>query len=148
MNARSRNTIATLLGSLAAAAALQAQAADITVVNWSVQETHPYFRSNCWNPAFNSAKADEWVDFGTIRGFQQFTWPAFEQLLDPRCKHPIVRYSYTLDGEDAPTGHGMRERTATLFFDATVPVYTLTITEVPELTSVTPARDMDRDDND
>jgi hypothetical protein len=148
MNRQSRTAIATLLGTLAAATALQAQAADITVTNSSSQLTHPYFRSNCWNPAFTTAKPHEWVFFGGIGPRSQFTWPQFELLLDPSCRHPIVSYTYALDGEAAPKGHGMRERTATLFFDETVPVYQLQITDVPELTSVTPARDSHRDRDD
>lgn len=45
----------------------------------------------------------------------------FEVLLDPKCGHPIVSYTYALGGEAPPTGRGMQERTTTLFFDATVP---------------------------
>lgn len=138
MNTKSRIAMLTLLGSLAAGAALTAQAADITVVNTSSTSIHPYFRSNCWNPAIASARPNEWVFFGAIGAHSQFTWPAFEQLLDPGCRHPVVRYTYALDGEAAPTGHGQRERTVKLMFDAAEPVYTLTISDVPVVTSVTP----------
>ena len=149
MNRKSRTAIATLLGSLAAAAALQAQAGDIIVTNSSSQLIHPYFRSNCWNPAFLTVKPREWVFFGGIGPRSQFNWDHFQLLLDPNCRHPIVRYTYALDGEAPPTGHGMRQRSTMLFFDLSVPVYALQITDVPELTSVTPARESDRDgDND
>ena len=148
MNRKSRIAIATLLGSLAAATAFQAQAGDIVVTNSSSQLIHPYFRSNCWKPSFLTAKPGDWVFFGGIGARSQFNWDHFQVLLDPACRHPIVRYTYALDGEAAPTGHGIRERTTTIFFDESVPVYTLQITDVPELTSVTPAGETDRDGND
>jgi hypothetical protein len=53
-----------------------------------------------------------------------------------------VRFAFTLDGEAAPTGRGIKERTTKLEFDATVPVYTITVGNVPEIVDVTP------DDND
>jgi hypothetical protein len=149
MSAKSRTAIATLLGSLVAATALQAQAGGILVVNSSsLQVIHPYFRSNCWNPALFTAKPGDWVFFGGIGPRSQFGWDDFDRFIDPRCKHPIVRYTYVLDNEAPPTGHGLRERTTTLFFDLTVPRYVLEVTDVPELTSVTPARESDRDGDD
>jgi hypothetical protein len=148
MKRKSRTAIALLLGSLAAAMALQAQAADMLAVNSSSQRIHPFFRSNCWNADMQPAKANEWVFFGGIAPRSQFTWDHFEVLLDPNCRHPIVSYTYALDGEADPKGHGMRERTVTLFFDEAVPVYQLQVTDVPELTSVTPARESHRDRDD
>jgi len=137
-----------LLAAMTSLAALSAQAADITLLNPSSSLIHPYFRSNCWDPSISTAKPNEWVFFGGVLSHSQFTWPAFETLLRPGCKRPDVSFTFALDGEAAPTGHGNRERTTRLEFDATVPVYTLTVTDVPELTSVTPKgyRDDDNDD--
>jgi hypothetical protein len=102
MNRQSRTAIALLLGSLAAATALQAQAADIVVENYSSQAIYPYFRSNCWNPAVSTAHPREWVSFGGIN----------------------------------------------MGSDMDVPTYRLRITDVPELTTVTPAGDSHRDRDD
>jgi hypothetical protein len=95
-----------------------------------------------------NAKPNEWVFFGGILGNDQFTWPAFEGLLKASCKKPVVRFTFTLDGEAPPTGHGMKERVTKLEFDATVPVYTITVGNVPEIVDVTPAdNDGDNDDD-
>lgn len=128
------------------AGAIEAQAADITVIDQTSQLIHPYFRSNCWDPAGVGARANEWVFFGGILSGTQFTWPQFELLLKAKCKNPVVRFTFALDGEAPPTGHGMKERVTKLEFDATVPVYTITLGNVPEIVNVTPA-DNDGDDD-
>ena len=132
-----------------AEAGLEAQAADITVIDTSSSLIHPYFRSNCWDPAqVATPDAKTWIFFGTIGGRGRFTWPAFEGLLNPKCKHPKVHFTYALDGEAPPVmGSVMKDRKVDLDFDPTVPVYTITIGDVPVITGVTPADD-DNDDED
>ena len=131
-----------------AEAGLEAQAADITVIDTSSSLIHPYFRSNCWDPAQIAADAKTWVFFGGINARGQFTWPAFEGLLKAKCKHPKVRFTYVLDGEPAPAvGQVVKDRRVVLDFDPTTPVYTITIGDVPVITGVTPADD-DSDDDD
>ncbi len=123
-NRKLKITMLALLGFLAAEGAVQAQAADITAVNRTFAVYHPYFRSNCWDTSIINGKPSEWLFFGGILGNDQFT----------------------LDGEAPPTGHGMKERVTKLEFDATVPVYTITVGNVPEIVDVTPA-DSDGDDD-
>ena len=130
------------------AGAIEAQAADITVLDQTSYLIHPYYRSNCWDPAFSSAKAKDWVFFGGIGANSQFTWPQFELLLKAKCRNPVVRFTFALDGEAPPTGPGMKERRTKLEFDATVPVYTITLGNVPEIVNVTPADDDGDNDGD
>src|ERR1017187_7676321 len=129
-----------------AAGAIEAQAADITVIDQTSYLIHPYFRSNCWNTSMVNGQPGEWVFFGGILSGTQFTWPQFELLLKAKCKNPIVRFTFALDGEAPPTGHAMKERTTKLEFDATVPVYTITLGNLPEIVGVKPA-DTDGDDD-
>lgn len=126
---------------------LEAQAADITVIDSSSSVIHPYFKSNCWDPTQISGSARDWVFFGGIGSHSQFTW-TFEGLLKAKCKNPKVRFTYVLDGEAPPvTGHVPKKRKVVLDFDPTVPVYTITIGDDPVITDVTPGDD-DNDDDD
>jgi hypothetical protein len=126
---------------------LGAQAADLTVVDSSSSAIHPYFKSNCWNSATMSVTDPKvWVFFGGIGPRSQFTW-TFQDLIDPKCKHPKVSFTYVLDGEPAPTGRVAKGRKTSLEWDSTVPVYTITVDDVPLITSVTPADD-DNDGDD
>jgi hypothetical protein len=146
-NRKLKITMLALLG-FVAAGAIESQAADILVIDQTSQLIHPYFRSNCWDPASVSAKGNEWVFFGGILPGTQFTWPQFELLLKAKCKNPVVRFTFALDGEAPPTGPGMKERRTKLEFDATVPVYTITLGNVPEIVNVTPVDDDGDDDGD
>jgi hypothetical protein len=124
-----------------------AEAADITVINASSDLIHPYFKSNCWDPAqIATPGPDEWVYFGGIGSNSQFTWNTFEVLLKAKCRNPRVSFTFALDGEAPPTGHVPKHRTVKLDFDATVPVYTISLGNKPVVTSVTPDEDNDRDD--
>ena len=97
MNALKRITLATLAAT--ALGPLAAQAVDITVQNNGNVVIHPYFRSNCWNPDFSTAK-NEWVFFGGILPHTQFTWgPGFETLGDPACRNPYLEFTYVEEGE-------------------------------------------------
>jgi hypothetical protein len=140
-------TLLALLGFIAAEGAVQAQAADITVVNQSSTLIHPYYRSNCWDTSVINGKPGEWVFFGGILGNSQFTWPQFELLLKAKCKSPKVSFTFALDGEAPPTGNGTKHRTTKLDFDATVPLYEITIAGVPQIVDVTPADDDGDGDN-
>ena len=88
-NRKMKITMLALLGFIAAEAAMQAQAADITVVNRTSPVIHPYYRSNCWDTSMVNVKPNEWAFFGGIRGNDQFTWPAFDGLLKAGCKKPV-----------------------------------------------------------
>ena len=128
--------------------ALEAQATDLGVANQLGQVTHPYFRSSCWVDGFNggTVKPKDWVFFGGIGPGGEFTW-TFSDMLDPKCRHPIVHYTFTLDGEAPPTGKGLRERTTRIEWDSTVPLYMITQGNLPIITDVTPDdNDHDRDD--
>ena len=135
-----------LLAIAGIALAEAAQAADITVVNGSSDLIHPYYKSNCWDPAqIATPSPNAWVYFGAISANGQFTWPAFEDLFKAKCKNPKLSFTFALDGEAPPTaGHVLKHRTVKLDFDATVPVYTITLGNKPVVTSVTP----DEDDSD
>jgi hypothetical protein len=128
---------------------LPAQAADITVINGSAVLIHPYFKSNCWDPTQAATQSTSaWVYFGAISDYSQFTWPAFEGLLKVKCKNPKVSFTYVLDGEAAPVvGHVPKYRKVKLDFEATVPVYTISLGNKPVITSVTP-KDDDSDGDD
>ncbi|HLX22587.1 MAG TPA: hypothetical protein VKR38_04500 [Usitatibacter sp.] len=129
---------------------LEAQAADVTVIDSSSSPIHPYFKSNCWSADMKANNPDpkQWVFFGGIGARSQFTWGPFEDLLNPKCKHPKVSFTYVLDGEAPPVpGKVPKARKATLDFDPTVPAYTITINDIPVITGVTPADD-DNDDDD
>jgi hypothetical protein len=89
--------------------AVEAKAADILVVNSSPVLIHPYFKANCWN-GIDRPKTDEWVYFGAIGQYSQFTWPAFEALLDPKCKKPFVKFAFTTDGEPPLGEHTQKKR--------------------------------------
>lgn len=68
-------------------------------MNGSSFSIKPYFKSSCWNPAFRE-KTNEWVDFGNIGARGQFMRDRYELLLDPACKKPVVKFTYTQAGED------------------------------------------------
>jgi hypothetical protein len=141
--------ILAVAGIALAEAGLTAQAADLTVVDRSSSAIQPYFKSNCWSAAMKANNPDprQWVFFGGIGARGQFTW-TFQDLLDPKCKHPKVSFTYALNGESAPTpGHVAKGRKTTLDWDSTVPVYTITVDDVPLITSVTPSDD-DHDGDD
>ena len=76
-------------------ASLQADATDIRLSNMSATNVHPWFRSNCFAPPTPS---NQWVFFGNVGAFSQFTWPQFELLLDPACKKPVVEFTYNVGG--------------------------------------------------
>jgi len=147
MDARKLKLSLVALG-LAAFGAVEAQATDLTVLNHTWQVTHPYFRSNCWVAGFNGGgiKAKDWVFFGGIGSGNQFTWQ-FSDLLNPNCRHPIVHYTFALDGEAPPVGKALRERTTRIEFDTSVPVYTIEEGNLPAIIGVTPV-DADQDGDD
>ncbi len=100
-----------------AAGAAQA-AGDMQVVNGSSTVIHPYFKSNCWNPEFiGTPEPGTWVFFGGIGPHGQFTWE-FNLFLRPNCKNPVVKFTYSLPGEDAPHETDV-ERTVLMQYDAT-----------------------------
>jgi hypothetical protein len=72
----------------------QADATDIRASNLSSFDIHPWFRSNCFAAP---TPRNVWNNFGGIGRFSQFTWPQFEVLLDPACKHPVVEFTYTVN---------------------------------------------------
>ena len=112
-----RISLATV-AALAIAGAAHAAPSDITVTNSSAIGIHPYFKSNCWNPEFLQQGADEWVFFGFIGPVSQFMWDRFNLLLDPRCKNPVVKFTFTHPGEPAPGATDV-QRTVLLQYDAT-----------------------------
>jgi hypothetical protein len=108
-----------LCATLALAAATEARAiGDIRLVNLSAENVHPYFKSNCWAPFFTPAQPGEWVFFGTVLSGTQFTWDHFYGLLDPKCKNPVIKVTFNLDGE-APPQETDVDRTVLLQYDAT-----------------------------
>ena len=90
---------------------------DIQVVNSGGQLIHPYFKSNCWNSSVSSAGAGDWVFFGGIDAGSTFTWDQFFLLLDPKCRNPIVKFTYAMPGEPAPN-ETVVPRTVVLHYDA------------------------------
>jgi hypothetical protein len=105
-----------LCATLTLAAGAAQAAGDIQVVNNSGTLIHPYFKSNCWAPQY-SLSPNEWVFFGGIWAYSQFTWDLFV-ILDPKCKNPVVKFTYNLDGEDAPH-ETVVERTVLIHYDVT-----------------------------
>lgn len=90
---------------------------DIQVTNGSSSIIHPYFKSNCWSPGFTDKGPGEWVFFGGILAGTSFNWNDFYGLLDPKCRNPIVKFTYALPGESAPH-ETVVERTVVLHYDA------------------------------
>ena len=115
---RTKRLALALCATLTLAAGAAQATGDIRVVNGSSRIIHPYFKSNCWSPAIIDAQPGTWVFFGGILPHTQFTWDAFYGLLDPRCKNPVVKFTYNLDGEDAPHETDV-ERTVLMQYDAT-----------------------------
>ena len=107
-----------LCATLTLAAGAAQAAGDIQVVNASSRPIHPYFKSNCWNAEFQDAGPGSWVFFGGIAARGQFTWDNFFLLLDPKCKNPVVKFTYTLIGEEAPHETDV-EQTVLMQYDAT-----------------------------
>ena len=110
--------LATVAALALTAGAVQAAPSDITVTNSAAIGIHPYFKSNCWNQDFLPKGADEWVHFGFIASTSQFTWDRFYVLLDPKCKNPVVKFTFTLPGEPAPGATDV-QRTVLMHYDAT-----------------------------
>ena len=116
MNSLKRTAIA-LAATMSFAAGSALAAGDIRVDNNSSRTIHPYFKSNCWNPAFLDSKAGEWVFFGGINARSSFNWNEFHLLLDPACRNPIVKFTCNLGGEETPH-QTLVERTVLLQYDA------------------------------
>ena len=112
-----KRTAVALAASLALTAGSAFAAGDIRVINSSSRLIHPYFKSNCWNPAILGTSPGEWVFFGGILARSSFNWNDFYGLLDPKCRNPIVKFTYNLDGEDVPH-ETIVERTVVLHYDA------------------------------
>ena len=75
----------------------QADATDVRLVNLSNVSVHPWVKSNC----FATIPRNQWVNFGNVNAYGQFTWPEFELLLDPTCKRPVLEMTYNV-GTMAP----------------------------------------------
>jgi hypothetical protein len=120
MNTNTKAVLAAAIATLGLAAGTVQAADTITVRNSSFELIHPYFKSNCWVDGFNGGNdgPNVWVFFGGIGGGNQFTWSDFSTLLDPNCKHPVIRFVGVRDGDPAPTS-GHERHTATINYDAT-----------------------------
>ena len=116
MNRLQRTAIA-LASTLVLASGSVLAIGDIQVSNNGGRVIHPYFKSNCWNPELIGAGPGEWVFFGGIGPDSSFNWDRFHVLLDPKCRNPLVKFTYALDGEDPPR-ETVVERTVVLHYDA------------------------------
>ena len=132
-----------LLGGMTLDARANDVANDVTAINQTSTNIHPYFRSNCWLPNFSTAKPSDWVYFGTIDAHTQFGPWFFNTLLKDHCAKPVLRFTFALDGEAAPTGSGIKDRTVKLDLDQ--PLITITLGENPVIKSVVPNDDNDAD---
>lgn len=101
-----------------AAGAAQAAPSDLIVINDSSVGIHPYYKSNCWNPAIVPQGASEWIYFGFIGPQHRFNWDRFYGLLDPKCKNAVVKFTFTLPGEPEPVATDV-QRTVVIQYDAT-----------------------------
>jgi hypothetical protein len=110
--------------------ALNASATDVTLVNQDGNTIHPYFKSNCWDPAqiTGADPVTGWVFFGGVNAHGQFTWTQFQSLLLATCKHPRVKFTFVLDGE-TPGKHVPRNLRTTI--DLSDPVFTITVVDNP-----------------
>lgn len=93
---------AAIAGIVAASPALPAGAETLVLVrNQTTQLIHPWFKGKCLGDTFNAAaNADGWVFFGAIGSGSQFGW-GFQEIVNPRCKHPKILFTYTV-GSAAP----------------------------------------------
>ena len=132
-----------LLGGMTLDARATDVATDVTAINQTSTNIHPYFRSNCWLPNFSTAKPGDWVYFGTIDAHTQFGPWTFNVLMKGDCVKPVLRFSFALDGEAPPTGSGIKDRTIKLELDQ--PLTTITLGENPVIKSVIPDDDNDAD---
>jgi hypothetical protein len=81
---------------------LDSGATDIRAVNLSPTAIQPWFRSRCFAAPVSST---DWVFFGNIAAYSEFTWPTFEGLMDttkPGCHKPTVAFTYNVAGMLAP----------------------------------------------
>jgi hypothetical protein len=117
MSSLKRTTIAAV-ALLSLASAAQASG-DITVVNLSQNIISPYVKSNCWNAAsFIDEGPDRWVFFGGVLPGTQFNWNDFHQLLDPKCRNPVVKFTFVVYGTQAPVAVDP-DLTQLMHYDAT-----------------------------
>lgn len=91
---------------------------DITVVNGSQNIISPYVKTNCWNAAFLAEGPDTWVYFGGVLPGTQFTWNDLYQILDPKCKNPVVKFTFVLYGAEPPVAVDP-DLTQLMHYDAT-----------------------------
>ena len=91
--------LALILATGLAAVSIPAAATDIRLVNLSNVQVHPYFRSSCFAAP---TPRNQWVFFGGVGAYSQFTWTQFEMLMDPTCKKPTVEFTYNVDGMMPP----------------------------------------------
>ena len=94
---------ATLAAALALAAPLAWSSGQIEVINESTTLIQPYFKSTCWGWAI-PAGTTGWVNFGNIAGFGgRFTWDFTDTALtDPDCAHPVIEFTYGVNGVPPP----------------------------------------------
>jgi hypothetical protein len=87
---------------LALASGAAQASGDITAVNASNEYMSPYVKTNCWARDIIDAGPETWVFFGTVVPGTQFTWDRFHLILDPHCKHPVVKFTFVVSGSPAP----------------------------------------------
>jgi hypothetical protein len=138
MNALKLTAAATI--ALAALGAASAQAESITVRDFGSIGIHPYFKSSCFTSGIK-----DWQYFGFIGAHSQFTWGGWEQGMDPKCKHPVVKFTYTQDG-DPPLTKPIKSRVVKIESDPTVD-YAITLGDSIVVTDVQPPQDDDGDDD-
>ena len=93
----------TLAAAVLLATATAAQAiGDITAVNQSQNIISPYVKTNCWDKSVINEGPDSWVFFGAVLPGTQFTWNDFYLILDPKCRNPVVKFTFVLYGAQAP----------------------------------------------
>jgi hypothetical protein len=113
-----KRTILAACAALSLVSGAAAASGDITVVNQSPEYLSPYVKTNCWAAGFQTAGPDEWVYFGSLWPYGQFTWPEFYVLLDPKCKNPVVKYTFVVTGTAAPVSADP-DLTQLMHYDAT-----------------------------
>lgn len=92
-----------VLAALSLATGAAQASGDIVVVNRSQNYISPYVKSNCWNAdVLTDAGPDSWIYFGSVWPGTQFNWDRFYLLLDPKCKNPVVKFTFVVTGSAAP----------------------------------------------
>ena len=105
MNTNLKAVLIAAIATLGLAAGTVQAAGDITVRNDAGELSTRTSRATAGSTASTAATMvpTSGCSSAASAAHNQFTWTEFFVLLDPNCKHPVVKFMAVRDGEPAPT---------------------------------------------